>query len=616
MQKPKVRLSIRYKLLILLTSLPLLSLSLYLLMATRLFETDKIAYVFDSSVGVSRALSMQIRIEVDSFLAKAKPIVEGYNYVEKKFSPMAQDLFLKQTKLDAMVLYQFNEGKYGNLGYLSKELGSDVHFDKEEQFHNQVRQMLSSKQLTVQAYLPTGRHIAIGYRLGEPQDPGHLILIGLYHAQDLVESFASSGLYQSVLLNNFGQILLGPLDMAGTVLESQDPKKFFGGVLTSKTPEGTAEVKNDSGRESLVSYSQVGLGDLTVASVVAKKEALKATEVLVAKSLLFFVALISSTVIISVFASIQLTSTLRELFEATKLIAQGNFDVRVKSRSNDEVGGLAESFNWMAGEVSRLLSETAEKARMQSELATVKTVQETLFPPSVGAFGSYNIVGYFEPASECGGDWWNYSKVGNKIYLWIGDATGHGAPAALITSAARSAAAIIETFPDVNPAKALEMMNRAIHETSKGQINMTFFIAMIDVDTNVMTYSSASHDPPFLVRPKEGKTLTRRDLLPLVEASGKRLGELRDSKYENCEVKLEPGDSFIFYTDGIVDLRDPKGNSWGERTFLKTIVECTNEGGSAETKIASFKKKIADFRNDATLIDDITLFVCQYEKAA
>lgn len=616
MQKPKVRLSLRYKLLILLTVLPLLSLSLYLLMATRLFETDKIAYVFDSSVGVSRSLSMQIRIEVDSFLAKAKPIVEGYNYVEKKFSPMSQDLFLKQTKLDAMVLYQFNEGQYGNLGFLSKELGSDVHFDKEEHFHNQIRQMLKSKQLTIQAYTPTGRHIAIGYRLGEPGEPGHLILIGLYHAQDLVESFANSGLYQSVLLNNFGQILLGPLDMTGTVLESQDPKKFFGGVLTSKTPEGTAEVKNDGGRESLVSYSQVGLGDLTVASVVAKKEALKATEVLVAKSLLFFVALISSTVIISVFASIQLTSTLRELFEATKLIAQGNFDIRVKSRSNDEVGGLAESFNWMAGEVSRLLSETAEKARMQNELATVKTVQETLFPPSVGAFGAYNIVGYFEPASECGGDWWNYSKVDNKIYLWIGDATGHGAPAALITSAARSAAAIIETFPDINPAKALEMMNRAIHETSKGQINMTFFIAMIDIDTNVMTYSSASHDPPFLVRPKEGKALTKRDLLPLVEASGKRLGELRDSKYENCEMKLEPGDSFVFYTDGIVDLRDPKGNSWGERTFLKTIVECTNEGGSAETKIASFKKKIKDFRNDATLIDDITLFVCQYEKAA
>ena len=391
MQKQKIRLSIRYKLLILLTVLPLVSLSLYLLMASRLFETDKIAYVFDSSVGVSRSLSVQIRMEVDSFLSKAKPIVEGYDYVEKKFSPFAQDLFLKQTKLDAMVLYRFHDGSYEPLGALGKDLGSDVHFDKEVPFHEQIQQMLKSKQITIQAYAPTGRHIAIGYRLGEVSDAGHLILIGLYHAQDLVETFANSGLYQSVLINNLGQILLGPLDVSGTILEATDPKQFFAGILVSKTPEGTAEVKNQAGKDTLVSYSQVGLGDLTVASIVSKKDALRATEVLIAKSLLFFVALISTTIIISVFASIQLTSTLRELFEATRLIAQGNFDVRVKARSRDEVGGLAESFNWMAGEVSRLLSETAEKARMQNELATVKTVQETLFPPSVGNYGDYHI---------------------------------------------------------------------------------------------------------------------------------------------------------------------------------------------------------------------------------
>src|SRR5205823_2940179 len=116
-----------------------------------------------------------------------------------------------------------------------------------------------------------------------------------------------------------------------------------------------------------------------------------------------------------------------------------------------EVGGLAESFNYMAAEVSRLMSETAEKARMQSELATVKTVQETLFPASQSQFGPIRIKGHFEPASECGGDWWNYSRVEDKIFLWIGDATGHGAPAALITGAACSAAAVIEGLPDMSP---------------------------------------------------------------------------------------------------------------------------------------------------------------------
>ncbi len=102
------------------------------------------------------------------------------------------------------------------------------------------------------------------------------------------------------------------------------------------------------------------------------------------------------------------------------------------------------NFNIMAAEVSRLLDQTAEKARMESELQTAKTVQETLFPETRAKIGPLAIAGYYEPASECGGDWWHYCQIGNKIFLWIGDATGHGAPAALITSAAKSASTIIE----------------------------------------------------------------------------------------------------------------------------------------------------------------------------
>ncbi len=139
-----------------------------------------------------------------------------------------------------------------------------------------------------------------------------------------------------------------------------------------------------------------------------------------------------------------------------------------------------ESFNNTMAQFPRLMSATAEKARMQNELNTVKTVQETL-PPSVTQFGLLRIVGHFEPAAECGGDWWNYSRSGNKIYIWIGDATGHGAPAALITSAACSGGGDYWNS-DMNPGKALTILNHAIHKTAKGQINMTFFIACIDLD--------------------------------------------------------------------------------------------------------------------------------------
>ncbi|NJL24917.1 MAG: SpoIIE family protein phosphatase [Calothrix sp. SM1_5_4] len=318
--------------------------------------------------------------------------------------------------------------------------------------------------------------------------------------------------------------------------------------------------------------------------------------------------------LISVFASNRMTSTLRELFEATTKIANGDFNVSVTARSADEVGGLATSFNWMASEVARLMSETAEKARMESELSTVRTVQETLFPPAQSQFGPIRINGHFEPASECGGDWWNYSRVGDRVFLWIGDATGHGAPAALITSAARSAAAVIESLPDISPGRALSILNRAIHQTSKGQIMMTFFVACIDLESKTFSYACASHDPPYLLR-KRGDKISKRDLVPLNEVNGPRLGEQKDYQYDDITLGIEPGDLIFLYTDGILDIQDPNGKKWGERAFLRSLIDSANSGQSIEGKLNGIREEVERFRGGSHLIDDVTMVMCEYEKA-
>ena len=71
----------------------------------------------------------------------------------------------------------------------------------------------------------------------------------------------------------------------------------------------------------------------------------------------------------------------------------------------------------MTVEIKRLLKETAEKARMESELLTAHTVQETLFPPSHFKNDILEIMGFYQPASECGGDWWFYNQKENKTFF-------------------------------------------------------------------------------------------------------------------------------------------------------------------------------------------------------
>jgi phosphoserine phosphatase RsbU/P len=613
----KVRLSLRYKLLMILTFIPLITLALYLQLATRLFENDKEAYVYDSGVAVARSMAMQIRVEIESFLAAVKPIIEGYDAATQGLSPQALQLFNGYPRMVALVLYQGDAGgKYTKLFEVSNKAAGEIKLLADLTAMEKFRGRAAQKGLILAADPYSDNSVVIASRLGQVTDASHLVFVGEYRADTLINTFTKAQLYRSFLVDDRGEVAIGPKTLKGTPLDGETLAKFFTPVVEGKLPESSFGIKNSRGAQTLVSYAVVGISELKVAAVVDRREALKAVDALVAKSLLFFIALLAATVLISVFASYQLTSTLRDLYEATRKIASGKFDVRVRTTATDEIGGLADGFNVMASEVSRLMSETAQKARMENELATVRTVQETLFPPSDNQFGRIQISGHFEPASECGGDWWNYSKIGDKIFLWIGDATGHGAPAALITSAARSAAAVIESLGEVSPGRALGIMNHAIHETSKGKINMTFFLATIDENTGVLSYANASHDPPYLIRKPKGRTLTKRDLEPLMEVIGPRLGEKIGSVYEEVSVQLDPGDAIVFYTDGIIDLQDTKGNRWGERTFLKMVCEAAGGGQDLTQKMNFMRRSISNYRGSADLLDDITLFMAEYKEAA
>lgn len=609
MKEKRLGISLKYKLLLLLTTIPVVSLTIYIFLATKLFENDKIAYVKDSSVSVAKALSVQFRMEVNNFIEKIQPIIEGYDFDEQKFSESATTLFNKFDRIDGLILMQRSvNGSYVSLGVLKKQNQFSEAFLSDTNFVNKMREETTRASLLIKKVDFSDMHLLVSTVIGDINSVNHLIVMGLYRASDLFTAFTKANIYEHFLIDKNGKVHLGPQNVTITSAVAQE-------ILKSTLPEGALDITDQ--KAQIVSYADAGVSGMKITAIVDRDEALAAVNALLIKSLMFFIALISSTVIISVIASIKFTSTLRELYEATKLIAKGKFDVRVKKTSNDEIGGLADGFNFMAGEVSRLMLEASEGARMAGELETVKVVQETLFPNEKLDVGNYHVMGHFEPASECGGDWWNYSQIGDKLYLWIGDATGHGAPAAMVTSAAKSAVTIIEDLPHMTPGKALEIMNKAIHETSKGRILMTFFIAAIDMKTGELTYANASHEPPYLIHARtDGAKVTKKDLIPLVEARGSRLGDKRSAQYNEVKIQLDVGDTILLYTDGIVDLVNSAGKSWGERGLIKSICDSVGTGATAEGKMLKMKGNIATYREATELVDDITLLVCQYGGAA
>jgi phosphoserine phosphatase RsbU/P len=603
--------SLKYKILFMLTLLPLVMLTVYMFVALNIFKMDKIAYVYESSTAVARTLSSQASTELSSVLISAKPLMQEF-LLKSKFSDVSKEIFNVDSPLQWMAAYQpkpENPSIFDQMGIIEKEnISAEIDLKQLPALNDYLLEALSRGR-TIQVPFHDDRVLIIE-RVGDGSYPMTRLFLMMSKLSELATAFKNPGATENYLITEEGKVLFGPGESGIEKIAEVTGLEFVKNINEQRFQSGAQGFKGTQGTDLLASFSKAGFGGTAVVTLVPQDEALRAVRILILRSVIFMFVLVSLTIIVSLFASGNLTSSISDLFLATKRVAEGQFDIRVQVKSNDEVGSLADSFNTMAGEVSRLMGETADKARMESELKTAQTVQETLFPSPNVQIGTLKVSGFYEPASECGGDWWHYCQINDKVFLWIGDATGHGAPAALITSAAKSAATIIERL-NVDVSQAMSLLNRAIYDVSKGKIMMTFFLGCYDQKTHKFSYSNASHEAPFLIR-RSAQAPKKKDLIPLNEVNDPRLGQGRETQYQQTELQLEKGDRILFYTDGIPDIQNPEMQSWGEREFIKAILASNAQYAPVEKVVQNLVHRFSEFRQGTQLKDDITFFMCQY----
>lgn len=578
--------------------LPIASISIILLVATSTFKDDKVTYIYNSVLSDAQAKSSSSSAQLNSFVRALQSVTFNYDPKLHKLSENGKKFIQSEKNLKNFYDYLWNGSQF-TLKF-NASVDSEYFEDEKQEIQSLLQSTLENK-ITVYPMESRPFHLIIAAKIGETNHINAIVI----EVPEFYALFSKSGQGESFLYSKeYGHLVGGE--------EVQDVSKFLQDQVFAKEIFEMTTESIFSGEEALISISKTSVSDIYVVSMINKSEALAALRTLFKRSLLFSVALLSLFVMLGVWAANSLVNPLRSLTSATSKVMKGDFSVKVDSKNNDEVGLLASNFNKMTEEVARLMNKTAENARMEAELHTAKTVQDTLFPKSDASFGKIKLYGFSQPASECGGDWWYYCRSGSRIYLWIGDATGHGVPAALLTSAARAVASIIEEFPSFKPSEALKMLNRAIYSTSKGQMMMTFFVACIDLEEGVLTYSNASHDPPYYLSKGTRDKPKRKDFFPLMEANSYRLGERINTKFSDHEMPIELGDKLIFYTDGIFDVRSQKGDLWGERRFMKQLAGIHQ--GEARQTVEGVFKTIDEFREETPLDDDVTLVVLEYGK--
>jgi serine phosphatase RsbU (regulator of sigma subunit) len=299
-----------------------------------------------------------------------------------------------------------------------------------------------------------------------------------------------------------------------------------------------------------------------------KEAAFQAAWVRTALVGLFFVLVGTA---LAIFQGLRISRPIKMLAWRADQIARGDLETRVEITSGDEIGMLGENFNYMADRLLILMRETAEKATLEKELEVARTIQETLVPPPDPVERDFvKLAGYFLPASVCGGDWWTvHDMPDGRILVVIGDVTGHGVPSAMITAAAKAACDVVRATEGdkLTVTRLLEVMNRAIFESAKRKFVMTCFASILDPKRKLITYANAGHNFPYLFRPAAADGNDFQVLM----SRGNRLGDLEESTYSEKTAPLVGNDVLVWYTDGIVECENDRGEEYGEKRFRAAI---------------------------------------------
>jgi sigma-B regulation protein RsbU (phosphoserine phosphatase) len=631
-----------------LIGLVFVSLGSYCYYALKEFKKDKAAYIFDVVSNNSKRMIEEFRDVFNSILKDAYLVGGLYNKNADnkvlcldlfKKDPNAIELkILKEPTRDDMQASDPSLANQPDKIDGEKKISAKIIGGMEETLHlindnwfiqNQLEQSfletlstedskldfeLIKKSLVQIINVSTGEQMILTFAIYNPNENEYYLY--RYSFNEFVSQFNKSVEVKNTLLDYRGSVLAHFDKTAVLQKKSFSQDSFYRQVLDHQATLLTTEMPNVEGKKALVSFYKDKAVEVMAISEIPISVAYAALDDLIKKSVVFAILLSVIAFTLAVFLAQSFSRPIHELMQATVKIAGGDFKSKIHVKSKDELGVLADGFNFMSGEIMRYMSEVQEKARMQNELAVAQLVQSAFFPERNATINQLKVAGYYTPASECGGDWWGYVALENKLLVFIGDATGHGVPAALITATANCCINLLENMAETDsrvlegPEYILKLLNKVVCSVG-GQILMTFFVAIIDQKTLEIKYANASHNPPFHYR-KAQHSPTKDDVDILLSESGPRLGHKKDAVYQAGKSQLSPGDAILFCSDGIIEGQNPEKKMYGERRMLKTFI--ANVTKSPQEVIDSLLIDANDFYEGVPVDDDLTLVTVRVDE--
>jgi serine phosphatase RsbU (regulator of sigma subunit)/ketosteroid isomerase-like protein len=264
-------------------------------------------------------------------------------------------------------------------------------------------------------------------------------------------------------------------------------------------------------------------------------------------------------------------------------------------------GKIAEE--WSADIVTPFLEEierqARERERVEQDLRVAQRIQQASLPEEVPELEGWQINPYYKPARAVGGDFYDFLELeDSRLGLVVGDATGHGVPAALVMSTTCGMLRAVALTVD-SPGEVLARVNEALSARIPPNMFVTCFYAILDLKSGSLRYANAGHDLPYVRRGGDAEELMAR---------GMPLGLIPGMFYEEKKTSLEAGEATLFYSDGLVEAHNPGGEMFGFPRLRSLLAEHDGEG----LLVDFLMEELYSFTGDGwEQEDDITLVTLQ-----
>ncbi len=266
---------------------------------------------------------------------------------------------------------------------------------------------------------------------------------------------------------------------------------------------------------------------------------------------------------------------------------------------------------WMSNLFGRVthglvLSEKLQDAlaAMDNEMLHIANIQRSLLPSHMPKMSSLDLAVHYQTSQRAGGDYYDFFPLKEgRLGMLIADVSGHGTPAAVMMAITHTLAHAYEGLLEP-PGELLAYLNRQLcqHYTAESGAFVTAFYAVYDPQASTLTYASAGHNPPRVVRCADQTryVLNERQQLPL--------GILPEESYPHGLFTLVPGDQIILYTDGITEATNRRGEMFGPERLDRVLAACPV---GAEAMLKAVLDALEAFTEGQAAADDRTLLVAK-----